>query len=104
MKKLIAFSLCCAILQACSSKKQADLIVYNATIYTVDSSFSVAEAMAVKDGKILEVGRSSDLLERYEAKEQKNAEGMFVYPGLIDAHAHFYGYSQSLQRADLVGT
>jgi predicted amidohydrolase YtcJ len=29
---------------------------------------------------------------------------MFIYPGLIDAHAHFYGYSQSLQRADLVGT
>ena len=40
-------------LLSCSQKQKADLLVYNATIYTVDSSFSIAEAMAIKDGKII---------------------------------------------------
>ncbi|HEY6063275.1 MAG TPA: amidohydrolase, partial [Chitinophagaceae bacterium] len=54
---------------SCSQKKKADLLVYNATIYTVDSSFSVAEAMAVKDGKIVETGKTADLEKKYDAKE-----------------------------------
>lgn len=104
MKNFIASFICAIILVGCTVKEKADLLVYNATIYTVDSSFSTAEALAVKDGKILEVGTSDELLNRYEAKELVDAKGRFVYPGLIDAHAHFFGYAQGLQRADLVGT
>ena len=39
-----------------SGKEKADLMVYNAIIYTVDSSFSTVEAMLIKDGKILATG------------------------------------------------
>jgi predicted amidohydrolase YtcJ len=98
---IVCLSLC---LSACSSKQAADFLIYNATIYTVDSAFPVAEAMVVKDGKIVAVGNSEQLMERYEAKEKLDANGKFIYPGLIDAHAHFYGYAMTLQRADLVGT
>src|SRR5215475_5021433 len=91
-------------LTACSQKTRIDLLVYNATIYTVDSSFSVVQAMAVKDGKIVDVGKTADLQEKYDAKENVDAHGKFVYPGFIDAHAHFVGYGTSLQRVDLVGT
>lgn len=87
-----------------NSKEKADLLVHHATIYTVDSSFSIAEAMAVKDGKVLETGSTEALLTKYEAKDTLDANGQFVYPGFIDAHAHFYSYGLGLQTADLTGT
>ena len=34
---------------SCTQKQQADMLVYNATIYTIDSGFSTAEAMVIKD-------------------------------------------------------
>lgn len=93
-----------ALLAACNSRTRADLIVYNAHIYTVDSTFSTATAIAVKDGKILATGNDSLILAAYEAKEKTDARQQFVYPGFIDAHAHFVGYGQSLFAVDLYGT
>ena len=60
--------------------------------------------MAIKDGKIVEVGKTAILKKKYEAKENLDAQGKFIYPGFIDAHAHFFGYGNSLQNANLVGT
>jgi predicted amidohydrolase YtcJ len=91
-------------LAAFAQKKTADLLLYNATIYTVDAKFSVASAMAVKDGKVLETGESRILLAQYDAKEKLDAKGAAVYPGFIDAHSHFLGYSLGMQTANLVGT
>src|ERR1700730_17616894 len=79
-----------------SDKKQADLLVYNATIYTVDSSFSTAEAMVISKGRIVAVGKSGYLQAQFAAREKLNAKGRFIYPGFIDAHAHFMGYGSSL--------
>lgn len=92
------------LLFSCNAKEKADLLVYNATIYTVDSSFSTAEAMVVKDGKIIATGKMADLEETYSAKEKIDAAGKFIYPGFIDAHAHFVGYGMSLRTVNLVGT
>jgi len=90
----------------CSCKKgnKADLILYNGTVYTVDESFSRTEAMAVKDGKILGLGSSEEILQKYDADEIVELNGNYVYPGLIDAHCHFLGYGNSLLHADLSGT
>jgi len=85
-------------------KEKADLLVYHATIYTVDSSFSTAEAMVIYNGKILAVGKTADLEKAYDSKEKLDAGGKFIYPGFIDAHAHFVGYGLSLQTVNLVGT
>ena len=89
---------------SCTTKQKVDLLVYNATIYTVDSSFSTAEAMAVKDGKIIAVGKTAELEGKYDAKERLDAQGKFIYPGFIDAHAHFLSYGFSLNEVDLNGT
>ncbi len=105
MIKQFSFAITLSLLMvSCSQKKKADLLVYNATIYTVDSSFSTAEAMAIQNGKILAVGTTADLEKEYEATEKFDAGGKFIYPGFIDAHAHFVGYGLSLQRVDLKGT
>ena len=89
---------------SCSSKEKIDLLIFNATIYTVDSSFSTAEAMVVKDGKIVATGKTADLEKKYDSKEKLDAGGKFIYPGFIDAHAHFTGYGLSLQTVNLMGT
>jgi predicted amidohydrolase YtcJ len=86
------------------SKQKIDLLLYNAIIYTVDENFSKAEAIAVDKGKIVEVGNSNVLLEKYESTETTDANGKFIFPGFIDAHAHFFGYGLGLQQSNLVGT
>ena len=104
MKKSLLFPLVLFILISCAQKQKADLLVFNATIYTVDSSFSTTEAMVIKDGKIIATGKTAELEKEYDAKEKMDANGKFIYPGFIDAHAHFVGYGTSLQRVNLVGT
>ena len=84
--------------------QQADLILHNARIYTVNGAFDVVQALAVRDGRIAEVGTSKDILRRWKAKTTLNLRGKFAYPGFYDAHAHLYGYGKSLQEADLTGT
>lgn len=82
----------------------ADLIVYNARVYTVDSAFSKASAFAVKDGRFLEVGSTEAILDRYTAPTRVDAGGQALVPGLIDAHCHFYGLGLNQGVVDLVGT
>lgn len=106
MKNLIALLL---LFISISCKKetnqQVDLVIENATIYTVDQDFTIATAMAVKDGKIVFIGTQEELKDQnFNAVQTVDATGKFVYPGLIDAHCHFYGLGQQLQRVDLVGT
>ncbi|HNM34048.1 MAG TPA: amidohydrolase [Chitinophagaceae bacterium] len=100
MIKLIFFILALTFI-GCHTKENADLIVLNAKIYTVDSAFSLAEAMAIKDGKILALGKAESILDSYVAKEKFDANGKFIYPGFIDAHAHFVGYGKSLFEVQL---
>ena len=85
-------------------KNKVDTIIHHATVYTVDSSFSVAEAIAVKDGMIVAVGKNDEILSKYTSAESIDAKGAAVYPGFIDAHAHFVAYGRSLFMADLFGT
>lgn len=98
------FLILAILLFSCSSKEKVDLLIVNANIYTVDSNFSKAEAVAVKNSKILDVGTSKDLQEKYESEQIVDAQGKYLFPGLIDAHAHFMGYGLGLQTANLTGT
>lgn len=102
MKKLF-FLFFAAALAACTTNG-VETIVYNAKIYTVDSAFSVVEAMAIKDGKIVAMGTNKDILENHEAVTMVDAKGAAVYPGFIDAHAHFLGYASSLFQVELYNT
>lgn len=103
LKKLSIAVLCLGLLWSCG-KEKVDLIVHNATVYTVDEAFNTASAFAVKDGKFVGVGTDEEILEGFESSEVINLEGGPVYPGLIDAHAHFYRYGLGLKNANLVGT
>ena len=104
MKYILLFIITTALLISCSTKTKVDLIVYNAVVYTVDSAFSVAQAIAVKNGKIVATGSSDSLRKAFEADKEINAAGKPVYPGLIDAHTHFFRYGMGLNSVNLVGT
>jgi len=84
-------------------KKNVDLIVYNANVYTVDNDFTIVNAIAIKDGLFFDVG-GNDILKKYNAQETYDLNGSTILPGLIDAHCHFYGLGLNQQVIDLVGT
>jgi predicted amidohydrolase YtcJ len=84
-------------------KDKVDLIVTNGNIYTVDSSNTRVQAMAIHQGKIQAVGTNSFILESYEGSGVLDLKGKYIYPGFIDAHCHFYGYALGLQYFDLFG-
>lgn len=81
-----------------------DLLVQNAKVYTVNESFDTAEAFVVKDNRIVEVGTTAALQNKYAPAEIFEAGGATIVPGLIDAHAHLYNLGSGLQQVDLVGT
>ena len=99
--KVICITAFTILFAACSHKQRVDLIVCHARVYTVDSVFSTGEAFAVKDGKILAVGANDAILDGYAADSMTDARGKAVYPGFIDAHAHFVGYGRSLFEVNL---
>jgi len=102
--KLVIYLAAIILLSSCKQSKEVDLIIYNAKVYTVDEDFTVAEAFAVKDGKILETGTSEHIRKAYKGAEEVDAGGKAVYPGFIDGHSHFVLYGEGLQQVDLTGT
>lgn|GEM_PF-721374 len=84
-----------------------DTLVYNGRIYTFDPSRTVVEggAMALSAaGEILAIGQDEPMLATFPDAKRHDLQGKAVFPGLIDAHAHFLGLASALTRADLVGT
>ncbi len=86
------------------TRQEASLIVHHATIYTVDKQFSTAQAMAIKNDKIVAIGNNKNILKKYKADKVIDAKGNTVLPGLIDAHCHFTGYATDQWKCDLTGT
>ncbi|MFQ7101863.1 MAG: amidohydrolase family protein, partial [Anaerovoracaceae bacterium] len=70
----------------------ADMVMRNGRIYTMDEGFTVAEAIAIKDGEILWTGDGADA-GRFISKDTKVVDlgGKTVLPGLIDMHVHVPG-------------
>ncbi|MBL0128249.1 MAG: amidohydrolase [Flavobacteriales bacterium] len=104
MRTVLIISLA-LLLNACAYRDvDADLVVHNAVIHSVDEANTTYQAMAIKDGIILELGPEQQILNRYSAKETYDAAGQHVYPGFSDGHCHFLGYGLNKQKVDLSGT
>jgi predicted amidohydrolase YtcJ len=85
-------------------QKDADLILTNGIVHTMDSVGTIGQAIAIKDGKVIAVGRSEDLLFEYATDSVWDLKGKPVFPGWIDGHCHFYGAAMNTTRANLVGS
>ncbi|MDH5792221.1 MAG: amidohydrolase family protein, partial [Candidatus Bathyarchaeota archaeon] len=71
---------------------KADLLLLNGKIVTVDQEFTIAEAVAVKNGRVVAVGPSGQMEDWRGGKtEVIDLGGKTVLPGLIDSHIHMVG-------------
>ena len=104
MKRIFFSVVVLIFIASCNYKRKADLILFNGTFYTVDESFSTAEAVAIRGGLIKAVGTTKEILGDYDALQKIDLKGKPVYPGFIDAHCHFYGYAMGMLTCNLVGT
>src|SRR5919198_3309572 len=77
-----------------AAQSTADVLVLNGRIYTVNAKQPWAEALAIRQGKIIAVGTSKDLA-RFRGTSTKviDAQGHLVLPGFTDCHVHFMGGS-----------
>ena len=67
-----------------------DLLITNGKVITVDKDFSIAQALAIKDNRIVAVGKTEDILGLKGAKTKiLDLQGKTVIPGLQDSHIHF---------------
>ena len=103
MKKVFSLLVLPIILYSCNNNFTADLIIHNAKVYTVNENFDVVSAVVVKDGKILDLG-GEELVNKYNAAAVLDLKGLPVYPGLIDAHCHFYQLGMTQEQVDLRGS
>ncbi|MEP6925814.1 MAG: amidohydrolase [Pyrinomonadaceae bacterium] len=95
MKKLLIFLFlvlvtASAFAQRKSQTSSVDLIVRGGTVVTMDAERRVIEngAVAVKNGKIVAVGKSAEITKQFVARQTINAAGKAVIPGLINTHTH----------------
>src|SRR5262249_25700550 len=84
--------------------KPADLILRGGAIYTVDAPRSWAQALAIRDGKLVYVG-SDDGVKSWSGPDTRVLElgGRFVLPGFQDAHVHPVSGGLELGLCDLNG-
>ena len=87
-----------------SCRKDADLLLFNGRIYTVDDQADVAGAMVISEGHVLATGKEADLRKEYKTHREIDLKGQPVFPGFIDPHCHFFSYGLTLRQADLSGT
>jgi hypothetical protein len=85
-------------------EQTADAIYTGGPIVTVNDAQPTAEAVAVKDGKILAVGANADLERAHKGTQTKlvNLGGKTLAPGFVDGHAHFLGFGSQAVGANLL--
>jgi hypothetical protein len=85
----IGVVLLCSTIAATARAQDADLVLHNGKIVTVDEKFTVAEGLAVKGDRILAVGTSAEMLKLAGPRTAKiDVKGKTVLPGLADSHVH----------------
>ena len=80
-----------------NASERADIVFFNGKVLTVDTDegdFTVAQALAIRDGRILAVG-SDDRVQRLAGAQTRRIDlgGKAVMPGIIDTHTHPQQYS-----------
>jgi len=104
---LLSTALLASLLSACgtgsSVEETADTIYTNGNFYTLDSLNPRAEALAQRDGRILAVGDSQEVLQyQGDSTELVDLGGAFAMPGFIEGHGHFSGLGYSLIRLNFL--
>jgi predicted amidohydrolase YtcJ len=99
--------LICYAFSRCSSSAspgaKADLVLHNATVYTVNKNQPTTEAIAIRDGRIIFTGTNAAVKAFIsDSTEVIDCKGNFVMPGFIEGHGHIHGLGASLMSLNLM--
>lgn len=103
MYKILAILILATSLSACFKGETVDLIIHNAQIHSGNRYDHVYEAMAIKDGIILELGPEREILNKYSGT-YIDAAGKSIYPSFFDAHGHLFWSAEKKLTCDLTGS
>ena len=85
------------------AKQKIILLLYNGKVFTADAQFTLAEAIAVDGEKIVTVGTTNELRNKYSSRRKEiDLQGKLVTPGFNDAHVHFLRGALSLLTVNLL--
>ena len=88
---------------ACEEAIQADVILHNGNIATLDESLPQVQAIAIKGDRIIKMGSDADLTAmKGEKTEMIDLKGQFAMPGFIEGHGHFSGLGKSLMNLNFL--
>ena len=104
MNNMLVISFLFLFFVSCESQK-ADMIIHNGMIYTMNDLNPTAEAVAVSSGKIIALGKYTDLDPLITPRTKIiNLRGATMTPGIIEGHGHFYGLGLAKMQLDLSKT
>ncbi len=91
MKKTLLLFLFLGAINSFGNVDSNEKLYYNGTVLTLDKDGVVEESIYIKDGKVVEVGKSEDLLKKFGngSVEKIDLQGKTISPGFIDIHSHF---------------
>ncbi len=89
-------------LGACEPESPADLVLFNGNVLTVDARETVAEAVAVTNGRISAVGSTQSVLALAGRETRRiDLDGKTVIPGIVDAHTHIRGIAGNIGKLSI---
>lgn len=92
------------LLASCFKGEKVDLIIHNAQIHTLNETNDIEDAIAIKDGKIIETGPERQILNKYTAVDEIDAGSRSIYPSLTDFQSNLFDGVQQQLSLDLSHT
>lgn len=102
MKHIWIFALLALLVSACSPKQEIDRLIIGGVIHTGTEAQTLAQIIAIKDGRIVHVGTNKDT-NKFTANEITDLNGAHLFPGFTDAHAHLFDIGQREVNLNLEG-
>ena len=99
IKYLIITFVISILISSCG--KSPDIIYINGKIHTLDENNNLVEAIAVRNGKIMDIGTSKEITDKYSADKVINLENKTVIPGLIDCDGSLIEFSNNIPDSEL---
>jgi hypothetical protein len=84
--------------------QEASMLLVNGVVYTVNEKQPMAQAIAIRGGRIVGVGTNDEMRAKFRTTNIVDLKGRAVYPGFIDSHAHMESLGAALMNLSLAGT
>ncbi len=100
--KIILYLITLGFIMGCAENENADLVLLNGNVITLDKDKPRAEALAIRKDTIVAVGSGDEISDFINASTKViDLKGATVIPGFVESHAHFLGLGKALLSLDL---